>query len=1003
MADQEEGKIPVFTVLKNGAILKNIFIVNKPPPPISVSEPKSIAPVPDHEEVLLVGRHPDCNLLLTHPSISRFHLQILSKPSLQNLFVIDLQSVHGTWVSGRKLEPGVKEELKEGDTLRIGGSSRVYRLHWIPISQAYDLEMPFVSDSGVTMTLEKEMEDARPEEEKVELVQNEVICTIDNEEIQALDSILESIGSLFTDENSEVTAKRAIPLAPPVPEVMVSDSCGKERKSSSKDDLQGGTSFMFPCWPLGTETSHLPLTSENENEQCGLVNQFLSARYIEPVIQMSDFYADLESVSQVEEENQTSSEAEKSKETIVLSLSREYLTENPSSILEDTQGSKMQQVEGAIHSPPDLCTSQLPPCMQETSFEKSSSNLLLNLDPTSFDETSAATAAEMLAETEFECTLTNNGGGKDILTTGADNFIAEYTSMLVEEAILDTKFQRVKIVEEQDPMNSPSDKKIQEKCWKEQRLLAYSNATCCEQEQSMLVVQDMGKMSTDTLSPISLPAEQSISAIATKKENWAPQSPIAVAGCSEKKIYESCVETKEKHSPSGSIWSRRGKAASAPQIRSSKSRLKITAKVDTEVEMIDEKDIIKKTIPKDLFSVLDGEEVFTPDKENLSPGTLHLRLLKKNGIFEEIKHSKSHGSRNSKLNASPNISLDENMSPTADKENQTPRVAQEQKLGRKPFGRRNKLDQGQDVMALKNRVERTPFKSLMNSGGKKISETSPGGPASVAKSINDSDSVQILDKCTNHTHIDLPQRTNWDMVVDTASLLNKESRKALQLLQGLKGTRLIIPRMVIRELDNMKHQFSIFRRTTEASSVLKWIEECMVATKWWIHVQSSMEEEKLIAPTPRTSPQTEFSEAGWTFPSWNSSPNSSIEIVSPTAEDQILDCALLYRRKHIQGQLVLLLSDDVTLKIKSMAEGLLCETVQEFRESLVNPFSERFLWANSSPRGLTWSCQDDVVLGERYCRNPLRKSSKGEGAKGLKLILLHNSQYGKISCARRIV
>lgn len=37
------------------------------------------------------------------------------------------------------------------------------------------------------------------------------------------------------------------------------------------------------------------------------------------------------------------------------------------------------------------------------------------------------------------------------------------------------------------------------------------------------------------------------------------------------------------------------------------------------------------------------------------------------------------------------------------------------------------------------------------------------------------------------------RKRSWDMVVDTASLLNKESRKALQLLQGLKGTRLIIP------------------------------------------------------------------------------------------------------------------------------------------------------------------------------------------------------------------
>ena len=33
------------------------------------------------------------------------------------------------------------------------------------------------------------------------------------------------------------------------------------------------------------------------------------------------------------------------------------------------------------------------------------------------------------------------------------------------------------------------------------------------------------------------------------------------------------------------------------------------------------------------------------------------------------------------------------------------------------------------------------------------------------------------------------------MVVDTACLLDKESRKALQLMQGLQGTSLIIPRI----------------------------------------------------------------------------------------------------------------------------------------------------------------------------------------------------------------
>ena len=118
----------------------------------------------------------------------------------------------------------------------------------------------------------------------------------------------------------------------------------------------------------------------------------------------------------------------------------------------------------------------------------------------------------------------------------------------------------------------------------------------------------------------------------------------------------------------------------------------------------------------------------------------------------------------------------------------------------------------------------------------------------------------------------------------------------------------------------MKRQYSIFRRISEASLALEWIEECMVKTRWWIHIQSSVEEERLIAPTPPASPHTQFSEESWAFPvGIGSSHKCSVEIASPTAEDHILDFALLYRRKHSDGQLVLF-SEDFTLKIKCMAE-----------------------------------------------------------------------------------
>lgn len=89
--EDDEPKIPVFTVLKNGAILKNIFIVNKPPPP-PTNKPISSVHQQTQEEILIVGRHPDCNIVLTHPSISRFHLQILSSPSSQQLSLTDLSS-----------------------------------------------------------------------------------------------------------------------------------------------------------------------------------------------------------------------------------------------------------------------------------------------------------------------------------------------------------------------------------------------------------------------------------------------------------------------------------------------------------------------------------------------------------------------------------------------------------------------------------------------------------------------------------------------------------------------------------------------------------------------------------------------------------------------------------------------------------------------------------------------------------------------------------------------
>lgn len=126
--------------------------------------------------------------------------------------------------------------------------------------------------------------------------------------------------------------------------------------------------------------------------------------------------------------------------------------------------------------------------------------------------------------------------------------------------------------------------------------------------------------------------------------------------------------------------------------------------------------------------------------------------------------------------------------------------------------------------------------------------------------------------------------------------------------------------IVIREVDCLKRRGSLFRRTTEASSVLEWIEECMVKSKWWIHVQSTTEE-----GGPPATPQSLFSEGSVGNPfgtPFSARGGGLMEIASPTAEDHILDCALIFKKIKRDGQLVLL-SNDVTLKMKAMAEVLM--------------------------------------------------------------------------------
>eukprot|EP00268_Persea_americana_P055766 TRINITY_DN6508_c0_g1_i8.p1 TRINITY_DN6508_c0_g1~~TRINITY_DN6508_c0_g1_i8.p1 ORF type:complete len:711 (-),score=167.72 TRINITY_DN6508_c0_g1_i8:325-2403(-) len=451
------------------------------------------------------------------------------------------------------------------------------------------------------------------------------------------------------------------------------------------------------------------------------------------------------------------------------------------------------------------------------------------------------------------------------------------------------------------------------------------------------------------------------------------------------------------------IWSRRGKSADLIQLHTGRkvtSHAGIKADKQKEIMYVEQDKREEDTFCKALFFGADEEEEPIPsDKENMTPqGHPNLKLEKGKPKIKEPELLKSS------LEVIDADSYIEDSVFSADKENRTPKLSYEMKSKKQTSENQKRI---RSDMMVKRRAERVPFQSLLENSSNGKSVSVPNASTSrnshsvnythIMKEINSSSSNQSVDQAVLKAG---QSKRKWYMVADTSCLLNEESRRSLKLLEGIKGIQLLIPRMVIRELDCLRRRGSWFKKENEASSILQWIEECMTKMRWWILVQSSTEGMP-VAPTPPASPRSRLSEGSNEFGTATSVPFSTcgslMEIVSPTAEDHILECALFFKRIKNDGRLVLL-TNDTALKIKAMAEGLICESAKEFRDSLVNPYSERFLWVESTPIGPTWSCVEGTGKKENYnyCP-PLKKTVKAaEGAKGLKLILLHNSHYGQI-------
>lgn len=100
-------------VLKSGVILETIDITEK--------------------AFHLIGRLPNCDITMAHPTISRYHavLQYRAVGDSTNgkgLYVYDLGSTHGTFWNGNLIRPNVYVRVQGGHMIRFGCSQRKFIL-----------------------------------------------------------------------------------------------------------------------------------------------------------------------------------------------------------------------------------------------------------------------------------------------------------------------------------------------------------------------------------------------------------------------------------------------------------------------------------------------------------------------------------------------------------------------------------------------------------------------------------------------------------------------------------------------------------------------------------------------------------------------------------------------------------------------------------------------------------------------------------------------------------
>lgn len=146
-------------IIKNGALMNEINLGAK--------------------NFFVFGRLPTCDIVLDHPSISRYHavLQYRSSEKCPNIsenqnhsstsgfYLYDLASTHGTVINKEKIRPRTYYRIRVGHVMKFGGSTRLFLLQSARQGQD-EVEREAEEEMQEVMSERKKREEMREQERR---------------------------------------------------------------------------------------------------------------------------------------------------------------------------------------------------------------------------------------------------------------------------------------------------------------------------------------------------------------------------------------------------------------------------------------------------------------------------------------------------------------------------------------------------------------------------------------------------------------------------------------------------------------------------------------------------------------------------------------------------------------------------------------------------------------------------------------------------------------------